>query len=97
MEEDEGRSTPASPETPQVGWREVLAREHLPRLLVLCLAVWLHAANTMLAATTLPEAVGEIGGLRLISWAFSLYLMGRSSPRRRSAHWSRAMACVAPC
>ena len=76
MEEDESRSTPASPETPQVGWREVLTREHLPRLLVLCLAVWLHAANTMLAATTLPEAVGEIGGLRLISWAFSLYLMG---------------------
>ena len=76
MEEDERRSNPTPPEMPQVGWREVLTREHLPRLLVLCLAVWLHAANTMLAATTLPEAVGEIGGLRLISWAFSLYLMG---------------------
>ena len=24
----------------------------------------------------MPEAVGDIGGLRLISWAFSLYLMG---------------------
>ena len=50
--------------------------EHLPRLLVLCLAIWLHAANTMLAATTLPEAVGDIGGLRFISWAFALYLAG---------------------
>ena len=67
---------PAPPERPRVGWREVLAREHLPRLLVLCLAIWLHAANTMLTATTMPEAVGEIGGLRLISWAFALYLMG---------------------
>ena len=67
---------PASPERPRVGWREVLTREHLPRLLVLCLAIWLHAANTMLAATTMPEAVGDIGGLRLISWAFALYLMG---------------------
>ena len=67
---------PAPPERRRVGWREVLAREHLPRLLVLCLAIWLHAANTMLAATTMPEAVGDIGGLRLISWAFALYLMG---------------------
>ena len=69
-------TAPPSPERARVGWREVLTREHLPRLLVMCLAVWLHAANTMLAATTLPEAVGDIGGLRLISWAFALYLMG---------------------
>ncbi len=53
-----------------------MTREHLPRLLVLCLAIWLHAANTMLAATTLPNAIDEIGGLSLISWAFALYLMG---------------------
>ena len=76
MQEDADQTTPASPELLQAGWREVLTRKHLPRLLVLCLAVWLHAANTMLAATTLPEAVGDIGGLRLISWAFALYLMG---------------------
>ena len=69
-------TTPESPNLPHVGWREVVTREHLPRLLVLCLAIWLHAANTMLAATTMPEAVGDIGGLRLISWTFALYLMG---------------------
>ena len=73
MRSDEHRATPASP---RAGWRELVTREHLPRLLVLCLAVWLHAANTMLAATTLPDAVGEIGGLRFISWAFALYLTG---------------------
>ena len=76
MQEHEPQSTPGSPDAPHVGWRDVLTREHLPRLLVLCLAIWLHAANTMLAATTLPEAVGDIGGVRLISWAFALYLMG---------------------
>ena len=59
-----------------VGWREILTRAYLPQLLTLCLAIWLHAANSMLTATTLPEAVAEIGGLRLISWAFALYLMG---------------------
>ena len=70
------RIRPQGPATRQIGWREVLAREHLPGLLVLCLAIWLHAANSMLTATTMPAAVGDIGGLRLISWAFALYLMG---------------------
>ena len=30
----------------------------------------------MLATTTLPSAIDEIGGLNLISWAFALYLLG---------------------
>ena len=76
MREHAPQIAPESPRPQHVGWREVLAREHLPRLLVLCLAIWLHAANTMLAATTLPGAVGDIGGLRFISWAFALYLAG---------------------
>ena len=59
-----------------VRWREILKRRYLPQLLTLCLAIWLHAANSMLTATTMPEAVEDIGGLRLISWAFALYLMG---------------------
>ncbi len=46
------------------------------RLVVLCLGVWLHAASSMLAATTLPSAVEEFGGGQFISWAFSLYLLG---------------------
>ncbi len=46
------------------------------RLAVLCLGVWLHAANSMLAATTLPSAVREFGGGDLIGWAFALYLLG---------------------
>ena len=76
MQEHARTISPGLPDLPNAGWREVVTREHLPRLLVLCLAIWLHAANTMLAATTMPEAVGDIGGLRLISWAFALYLMG---------------------
>ena len=66
----------APPPPPRVGWREVLTRAYLPQLLTLCLAIWLHAANSMLTATTMPAAVEDIGGLRLISWAFALYLMG---------------------
>lgn len=46
------------------------------RVSVLCLGVWLHAASSMLAATTLPSAVREFGGGQLIGWAFALYLLG---------------------
>ena len=76
MRESAEQISPDLPVEPQAGWRELLSRQYMPQLLVLCLAIWVHAANSMLTATTLPEAVGEIGGLRLISWAFALYLMG---------------------
>ncbi|MCY4147931.1 MAG: MFS transporter [Gammaproteobacteria bacterium] len=57
-------------------WSDLLDRRHLPLLLTLCLAMWLHATNSLLTATTMPSAVDELGGLNLISWTFSLYLMG---------------------
>lgn len=60
----------------QVSWRALLRSGYVSRFLVLCLAIWLHAANSMLAATTLPSAVAEFGGAHLISWAFTLYLLG---------------------
>ena len=59
-----------------VRWREILTPKHLPKILIFSLALWLHAANATLVATTLPSAVEEIGGLHLVSWAFSLYLIG---------------------
>jgi len=62
--------------TTVASWSDLLNRQHLPLLLTLCLAMWLHATNTLLTATTMPSAVGELGGLNLISWTFALYLMG---------------------
>jgi MFS family permease len=59
-----------------VGWSEILTREYASRLATLSLAIWLHASNSMLTATTMPSAVEDIGGLNLISWTFALYLMG---------------------
>jgi MFS family permease len=43
---------------------------------VLCLGVWLHAADSLLAATVMPSAIAEIGGLAFISWTVSLYQLG---------------------
>ena len=59
-----------------IRWSELITREHLPKLATTSLALWLHATNSMLVATTVPSAVEDIGGLHLISWAFALYLAG---------------------
>jgi MFS family permease len=68
-----------APGNPEVSWRVLLNRQYLPRLATMALALWLHASNSMLTATTMPSAVGEIGGLNLISWTFALYLAGSIS------------------
>ena len=60
-------------------WRELFTRDFLPKLVTLALALWLHASNTMLTATTMPSAVEEIGGIELLSWTFALYLAGSIS------------------
>ncbi len=57
-------------------WRELQATGRLVPFIVLCLGVWLHAADSFLAATTMPAAVEEIGGIAFINWAIALYLLG---------------------
>ncbi len=68
-----------APSRPEVSWRALLNRQYLPKLATMALALWLHASNSMLTATTMPSAVAEIGGLNLISWTFALYLAGSIS------------------
>ena len=69
----------SDPSRPDVSWRALLNRQYLPKLATMSLALWLHASNSMLTATTMPSAVEEIGGLKLISWTFALYLAGSIS------------------
>lgn len=58
------------------GWADLLTRDYAAKIATLVLAVWLHASNSMLTATTMPSAVTDIGGLNLLHWTFSLYLVG---------------------
>jgi len=46
------------------------------RTLALCLGVWLHAADSLVAATVMPSAVRDIGGAALIYWTVALYQLG---------------------
>ena len=78
MSDNSHRSRPERPpdrtSRAHVGWREILTRAYLPQLLTLCLAIWLHAANSMLTATTLPGGRHRRTAARELGLA--LYLMG---------------------
>ncbi|WP_420345383.1 MFS transporter [Pelagibius sp.] len=59
-----------------VRWREVFTRVYGPSLALVCLGVWLHAADALLVSTMMPAIVAEIGGIRLIAWTVALYEIG---------------------
>lgn len=62
-------------ETSDARWSELLTARYSSATTTLCLGVALFAFNGFLVSTSLPTAVTEIGGLALISWAFTLYLV----------------------
>lgn len=73
------RETKSSPEPDGgefVSWREFLGGAHAPALALVSLAVWLHAADSLIVATMLPAIVAEIGGAALVGWSVSLYEIG---------------------
>jgi MFS family permease len=57
-------------------WRELARTGRLGQFTILCLGVWLHAADSFLAATTMPSAVQQIGGVAFINWTIALYQLG---------------------
>jgi hypothetical protein len=56
-------------------WRDLFVRRYSAPLITLSPGVALHAFNGFLVATALPTAVIEIGGVELMSWAFTVYLV----------------------
>ncbi|MCC3303930.1 MFS transporter [Sneathiella sp. HT1-7] len=62
--------------TDTVRWREVLNRQYGLALALVSLGIWLHAADSLLVATMVPQIVAEIGGAELISWTVALYGIG---------------------
>ena len=59
-----------------VSWREFLGSPYAASLALVCLAVWLHAADSLIVATMLPSIVAGIGGAALVGWSVSLYEIG---------------------
>ncbi|WP_416898804.1 MAG: MFS transporter [Minwuia sp.] len=64
-------------ETSEPGaWKSLARSAELPRLLVLCAGVWLHAADSLLVATLMPDAARELDGIAFMGWTVALYIVG---------------------
>ena len=57
-------------------WRDLMRRDMAASLVLVCLGVWLHAADSLIVATMMPAIVDGIGGAHLVAWNFALYETG---------------------
>ena len=57
-------------------WRELSDTGLLGRFVLLCIGVWLHAADTLVMATIVPAVVDGVGGVAYVGWTISFYQVG---------------------
>jgi hypothetical protein len=63
--------------TPKSGsWADVLAEGRLARFVLICLGVWLNAADSLVTATIMPSVGKALGGYAYFGWATAGYLLG---------------------
>ncbi|HUD51658.1 MFS transporter [Parvibaculum sp.] len=58
------------------GWKEVLGEGRFARFALLCLGVWLNAADALMTATIMPSVARDIGGYAYFGWAIAGYILG---------------------
>ncbi|NKC16030.1 MAG: MFS transporter [Gammaproteobacteria bacterium] len=56
-------------------WSDLLHAEHRSNITILAGGIGLGAVNTFVVSTALPSAVFDIGGLSLLSWTTTLYVV----------------------
>jgi len=57
------------------GWAELIAHD-LPRLTLLCVGVWLNAADSLVTATIMPSVARDIGGYAVFAWGVAGFMLG---------------------
>jgi predicted MFS family arabinose efflux permease len=60
----------------RTGWADLLAHGRLPRFALICLGVWLNAADSLVTATIMPSVGADLGGYAYFSWATAGFLVG---------------------
>ena len=58
------------------GWADLLADGRLPRFALICLGVWLNAADSLVTATIMPSVGADLGGFAYFAWATAAFLVG---------------------
>jgi MFS family permease len=54
----------------------LLNAELAPRFALLCLGIWLNAADTLVTVTIMPSIAKEIGGYQYFGWSVAAFLLG---------------------
>jgi MFS family permease len=57
-------------------WADLLADGRAPRFALICLGVWLNAADSLVTATIMPSVGAQLGGYAYFSWATAGFLVG---------------------
>jgi MFS family permease len=58
------------------GWADVMGEGRLPRFILICLGVWITAADSMVTATIMPSVGADLGGYAYFGWATAGFLLG---------------------
>jgi len=58
------------------GWGDLLAEGRLSRFALICLGVWLNAADALVTATIMPSVGADLGGYAYFSWSVAAFLVG---------------------
>jgi hypothetical protein len=56
-------------------WADVLGEGRAPRFVLICLGVWLNAADSLVTATIMPSVGRALGGYAYFGWATAGYLL----------------------
>lgn len=57
-------------------WRDVMAEGRAPRFILICLGVWISAADSLVTATIMPSVGADLGGYAYFGWATAGFLLG---------------------
>lgn len=57
-------------------WADVVGEGRLPRFVLICLGVWISAADSMVTATIMPSVGADLGGYAYFGWATAGFLLG---------------------
>lgn len=63
--------------TPEkTGWKLLLSEGRLSRFALICLGIWLNAADSLVTATIMPSVAADIGGYAYFAWTIAGFILG---------------------
>ncbi|HVJ52578.1 MAG TPA: MFS transporter [Aliidongia sp.] len=71
-----GRAVTARVAAGEGSWSDVLGEGRLALFVLICLGVWLIAADSLVTATIMPDIGRALGGYAYFGWATAGYLLG---------------------